>query len=137
MRTVKAIIERRQRLMEYLSAGIQLNEIVLRICKEFECSQRTVYTDYETRGSWMPELFQLDDAQQFLADILNRHHELIRKTTKLTVTTGNDSVRIAALKLLRNLNLDLFKMIVPVEIEKRIAALEDSLQYQLKGNQLH
>ena len=58
---MKALNERRQRLMEYLSAGIPLNEIVTRISKEFQCSERSVYTDYETRGSWMPELFQLDD----------------------------------------------------------------------------
>ena len=134
--TMIKINERRQRLMEYLSANIPLSEIVTRISKEFGCSERTVYTDYETRGTWMPALYQLDDEQQFLADILNRHHELIRRTTQLVVTSGNDAVRIAALKLLRNLNLDLFKMIIPVEIEKRIAALEDSLQYQLTGGQL-
>jgi hypothetical protein len=115
-------------MLEYLSTGIPLNEIVSRITDEFQCAERTVYADYETRGTWMATLLQLDNQQQLFYDIINRHCVLIRYTQNLYTSSQNDSVRVATLKLLRSLNLDLFKMIIPSDLERRLTELETSQQ---------
>ena len=125
---MKKILERRLRMLDMLTSCTPLNTIVTVISREFRCSRRTVYNDYETRSTWMADTLQLDNDPHFFADILNRHRTLIRNAMNLYSTSQNDSVRIAALKLSRNLNLDLFKMIIPSHIEKRLTELETSPQ---------
>lgn len=133
LKKMKRIIERRLRMLDMLTSCTPLNTIVTDISREFRCSRRTVYNDYETRSTWMADILDLDNNPHFLGDIVNRHRTLIWNAVNLYTTSQNDSVRIAALKMARNLNLDLFKMIVPSDIEKRLTELEMSSQQSSTG----
>jgi len=66
-----------------------------------------VYKDFETRSSWQP---QLQAMTKTLSKVCNRHEQLYRKAVVTYMQAKTDTARIAALNLMRQINMDIAVM---------------------------
>ena len=51
------------------------------LSQKFECSGRTVYRDFESRGLWQPELQSVENHSQILMRTVNRYEQIYRETS--------------------------------------------------------
>ena len=56
--------------------GLEPSEIVKELSAKYGMTERMVYKDFETRGSWQPKLQEMEKA---LMKVRNRHEQLFRK----------------------------------------------------------
>jgi len=70
---------------------------------KFGCSRSTAYNDFATKPEWQPILQEL--AKQLLK-VQNRHEQLYRKASFMYTQAKSDRARIAALNLMRQINVE-------------------------------
>ena len=118
------LVERRQKLVKLRGMGLSLSETVAEICSEYKCSARTVYLDWETRKRWLRSVLEIEDPELTWLEVMARHRELQRLCLKEFLGGDNSASRISALKLMRDLDLDLLELIVTDDQRKRLDVLE-------------
>ncbi|MGD6810285.1 MAG: hypothetical protein ACQCN3_11355 [Candidatus Bathyarchaeia archaeon] len=105
--TLKNTLERRLFLLKLEGDGLNKREIVKETCAKFGCSEVTAYNDFNTRAVWQP-LVQEVTANLF--KIQNRHEQLYRKASFMYAQARSDRARIAALNLMRQINIELAQL---------------------------
>lgn len=103
----KITIERRLELLRLEGNGLEPSEIVKELSSKHGVSERMVYKDLETRNIWQPELQEM---QKALLKVRNRHEQLYRKAVVAYMQAKSDRARIAALNLMRQINVDLAEL---------------------------
>jgi hypothetical protein len=101
-------LERRLELLKLEGNGLEPSEIVKEISVKYAVTERAVYKDFETRSTWQPLLQETKEAQ---LKVRNRHEQLYRKAVIAYMQAKSDRARIAALSLMRQINVDLAVMI--------------------------
>lgn len=119
------IVERRQKLLNMRCRGVSLSESVKTIAVEYGVSTRAVYRDWATRKSWLPSLLDLGDTETFFLDLICQHKEIVRLSTMEYLKGDNSNARVGALRLLRDLNLDLFEVFQLRDVNERLDAIEE------------
>ena len=92
------VVARRLELLRLEGFGISQIEIVKQLSEKFGCSNRTVYSDFETRASWQPMLQSAIKSEDLLLKICNRYEQIYRHSSKLALSS-NSSVQLGALKI--------------------------------------
>ncbi len=100
-------LERRLELLKLEGNGLQTSEIVNQLSAKYGVTPRAVYADFETRSSWQPIL---ENTKESILKILNRHEQLYRKTLVAYMQAKSDHARVAALNLLRQINVDVAEL---------------------------
>jgi hypothetical protein len=85
-----------------------------------------VYQDWATRKQWLPLVLEIQDPEAFFYDILAQHREIYRLASLEYLKGDNSAARIGALRLLRDLNLDLIELMSLHDVMQRIEQLENS-----------
>ena len=96
-------LERRLELLKGEGNGLNTHEIVQDLMAKFGCSRSTAYNDFATKPEWQPILQEL--AKQLLK-VQNRHEQLYRKASFMYTQAKSDRARIAALNLMRQINVE-------------------------------
>lgn len=99
-RTPEAIVERRTKLLKMEGTGFDRIDIVKTLSQDFQCTERTVYRDFQTRSKWQPQLTGHSDRQQAYQSILNRFEQIYKKASFTYINSKNESVIIAALRVM-------------------------------------
>jgi hypothetical protein len=69
------LYQRRYRMLKLIALGSSLPSVISAISQEFECSEKTVYKDYQTMDQWGKKLRQDKQLEYLLyarLDLLNR-----------------------------------------------------------------
>ena len=83
--------------------GLNDREIVKEVCAKFGVSKVTGYHDLKTKSTWQPLIQSLSRA---LLKAQNRHEQLYRKASFMYSQAKSDRARIAALNLMRQINME-------------------------------
>ena len=71
-------VKRRLELLKLEGLGFSKPEIVTELSQKHQCSGRTVYRDFESRGQWQPELQNVKNPTQILMRTVNRYEQIYR-----------------------------------------------------------
>jgi hypothetical protein len=94
-----------------MAAGDRLVDVVNDLSKEYQVGIRALYLDWQNRQKWLPVLLAIDNRQAFFLDLFNTHKELKRLARLQFLQADSSSAAVGALKLLRDLNLDMFELL--------------------------
>ena len=112
-------LERRLELLKMEGNGLFRPEIVQDLSVKFGCVRGTIYNDFATKPHWQPLLLEIEKAQHI---IINRNEQLFRKASLAYMKAENNAQRIAAINLMRTLNLDAFEMLLSTGDIKKVPA---------------
>jgi len=107
---VNEIVERRLEFLKLEASGFSLCEIVKILSEKYRKTERTIYYDAETRGTWQPlytQLFELDKARLL---VINRLEHLYRKAS-FNFQRGSDRQKPAYLKLMLDITNNLINLL--------------------------
>jgi hypothetical protein len=75
------VVERRLEFLKLEAKGFSLCEIVKILSEKYQTSERNIYYDAETRGTWQPVLTQLFDLDKARLIVINRYDFLYRQAS--------------------------------------------------------
>jgi hypothetical protein len=101
------LLERRLFELKLEGDGLTLKEIVAETSMKFSCHPATIYREMARRATWQPLLQDFVDA---LLKAKNCHVQLYRKASFMYSQAKSDRARIAALNLMRQINIELAEL---------------------------
>ena len=126
------ILERRLEFLRLEAKGFSLCDAVKYLSEKYHVSERTIYNDAETRGTWQPVLTQLFDLDKALLMVFNRYDFLYQLASIHFQTAGESQKPVYLSKMLEitdkivgMLGLETLKQ--RQEAKKNAAALESEL----------
>jgi transcriptional antiterminator len=119
------LLERRRELVKELSLGAPLVAVVKVLAQKFGVTTRTIRYDYAKRKHWLPILLEISDPHTFFMDLLADHKELKRLSTLEFLQADNSNAKIGALRLLRDLNMDLIELVSLHDVNVRLERMEN------------
>ena len=84
-------VERRLELLKLEGLGFSQPEIVKELSRNFHCSERAVYHDFEGRERWQPELQHVENHSRILMKIVNRYEQIYRQASMMTVAESSEN----------------------------------------------
>jgi len=124
---VDAII-RRLELLKLEGLGLSEPEIVKQLSEKFQCTERTVYSDFECRQGWQPLLQGIRNPGDVLLKIVNRYEEIYRQASRRMLSANNVLAQIAALHVMLKANSLMFETAVLPELLVKLKELEDKVK---------
>lgn len=118
-------VERRLELLKMEGLGFSQAEIVKELSQKHECSDRTVYYDFECRKDWQPILQQLTGHETILMKIINRYEQIYRQASVKLLTATQEIVQIGALNVMLKVNEKVCEAAVLPEVLSRLRELEE------------
>jgi hypothetical protein len=126
------VVERRLEFLKLEAKGFSLCEIVKLLSEKYQTSERNIYYDAETRGTWQPVLTQLFDLDKARLIVINRYDFLYRQAS-LHFQTASEAQKPVYLskmvevtdRLVALLGIETLKE--KQDTEKRIAVTENEL----------
>jgi len=117
-----------KRLLELLKLeglGFSQPEIVTELSQKYQCSGRTVYRDFESRGQWQPELQNVRNHAQILMRTGNRYEQIYREASVRLLTGTQELTQLGALNIMLKVNSKIYEIAVLPEILNRLKELEE------------
>jgi len=117
-----------KRLLELLKLeglGFSQPEIVTELSQKYQCSGRTVYRDFESRGQWQPELQNVRNHAQILMRTVNRYEQIYREASVRLLTGTQELTQLGALNIMFKVNSKIYEIAVLPEILNRLKELEE------------
>jgi len=118
-------VARRLELLKLEGMGFNQSEIVKQLSEKFQCSDRTVYYDFENREDWQPALQQLDDPQTILLKTINRYEEIYRQASVRLLTGTQEFTQLGALNIMLKANSKVWETAVLPDLLNRLKHLEE------------
>ena len=121
-------VERRLELLKLEGLGFSQPEIVKEVSKNFHCSERTVYHDFEGRERWQPELQHIKNNASILMKVVNRYEQIYRQASIKLLTGSQEATQLGALNIMLKANRLVFETAVLPELLHRLKTLEEKAQ---------
>jgi hypothetical protein len=118
------VVSRRLELLKLEGLGLTQIEIVKQLSQKAECTQRTVYNDFETRTVWQPILQSVIKSEDVLMKITNRYEQIYRQASLRVLSSSNQYVQIGALNVMARINSLMFETLVLPNLLDRLRVLE-------------
>jgi hypothetical protein len=118
-------VSRRLELLKLEGLGFSQVEIVKELSQKSTCSERTVYRDFEIRGSWQPVLQSVVNPEGVLLKVVNRYEQIYRQASVRLLTASNELAQLGALNVMLKANAALFETAVLPEVLGLLRVLED------------
>jgi hypothetical protein len=116
---------RRLELLKLEGLGFSRAEVVKELSVKCACSERTVYSDFETRRSWQPALQSVVNSEGVLLKVVNRYEQIYRQASMRLLTSSNELAQLGALNAMLKANSLLFETAVLPGLIGRLKVLED------------
>src|SRR4030065_1924507 len=87
-------VSRRLELLKLEGLGFSQAEIVKELSVKCTCSERTVYSDFENRGSWQPIVQSVVDTPMVLLKVINRYEQIYRQASMRLLTFENELAQL-------------------------------------------
>ena len=126
------VVERRLEFLRLEAKGFSLCEIVKLLSEKYQTSERNIYYDAETRGTWQPVLTQLFDLDKARLIVINRYDFLYRQAS-LHFQTASEAQKPVYLSKMVDITdrlvalLGLETLREKQEAEKRALSVENEL----------
>jgi hypothetical protein len=114
------LLKRRTQFLNAFWKGSPLKETVDQFSDDYDVAPKTLYNDWAKRREWLPHIMQLQDPSVFL-ELCQGLRETLRSAWLMQITSANESVRIAALKLAKDTYVDFYKIIKDLTFKTRDA----------------
>jgi hypothetical protein len=114
----KQLLERRTKMLQQHLMGIPLKLIVENLEKELGATAKNLYHDWERRRQWIPQVVQLDDPT-LLHGFLEGARSVLPKAWLLLQDTENDFVKLGALKLIKDTNIQVLEILQSVGVVEK------------------
>lgn len=118
------IVSRRLELLKLEGMGFNRSEIVKQLSEKYQCSERTVYYDFETRSDWQTTLQELEDNQAILLKTINRFEQIYRQASVRLLTGAQEATQLGALNIMLKANSKILETAVLPELFGRLRDLE-------------
>ena len=118
-------VKRRLELLKLEGLGFSMPEIVTELSQKHECSGRTVYRDFESRGQWQPELQNVKNLSQILMRTVNRYEQIYREASVRLLTGTQELTQLGALNIMLKVNSKIYEIAVLPDILNRLKELEE------------
>ena len=118
-------VARRLELLKMEGMGFNQSEIVKQLTQKYQCSERTVYYDFEKREDWQPALQQLDDHQAILLKTVNRYEQIYRQASVRLLTGTQEATQLGALNIMLKANSKIWETAVLPDLLNRLKELEE------------
>ena len=118
-------VSRRLELLKLEGLGFSQAEVVKELSQKSTCSERTVYRDFEIRGSWQPVLQSVVNPEGVLLKVVNRYEQIYRQASVRLLTGSNELAQLGALNVMLKANAALFETAVLPEVLGRLRVLEE------------
>jgi hypothetical protein len=119
------VVKRRLELLKLEGLGLSQVEIVKQLSQKGACSERTVYNDFESRGTWQPILHSVIMPDDVMLKVINRYEQIYRQASLRLLSSPNPLVQLGALNTMLKANSLLFETAVLPEMICKLKALED------------
>ena len=119
------VVNRRMELLKLEGLGFSQAEIVKQLSKKMECSERTLYNDFECRSTWQPVLQGVTNSNEVLLKVVNRYEEIYRQASKRMLTSDNELAQLGAMNIMLKTNSLMFQTAALPDLITRIKMLED------------
>ena len=116
---------RRLELLKLEGLGFSQGEIVKELSVKCTCSERTVYSDFETRETWQPTLQSVVEPNAVLLKVINRYEQIYRQASMRLLTSSNELAQLGALNIMIKANDALRDTAVLPEVLGRLKDLEE------------
>jgi hypothetical protein len=118
-------VARRLELLKLEGLGFSQVEIVKELSVKCECSERTLYSDFECRAVWQPILQGVNKSDAILQKVLNCYEQIYRQASLKFLSSSNELARMAVLNIMLKTNAALAETAVLPELFGRLKDLED------------
>jgi len=118
-------VKRRLELLKLEGLGFSMPEIVTELSQKYQCSGRTVYRDFESRGRWQPELQNVRNHFQILMRTVNRYEQIYREASVRLLTGTQELTQLGALNIMLKVNSKIYEVAVLPDILNRLKELEE------------
>ena len=118
-------VKRRLELLKLEGLGFSMPEIVTELSQKYQCSGRTVYRDFESRGQWQPELQNVKNHTQILMRTVNRYEQIYREASVRLLTGAQELTQLGALNIMLKANSKIYETAVLPDILNRLKELEE------------
>jgi len=104
------LVERRLEFLNMEGQGFSLCEIVKSLSKKYRRTERMIYYDAETRGTWQPLFSQLFDLEKARLIVINRYNFLYREAAFM-LKQGDAKNKPTALRLMLEVTKNLVELL--------------------------
>jgi len=104
-----------------------LAKIINDISQKYNITPRGLYQDWAGRARWIKAILSLKDPELFFLDCLSTHREIYKRASIEYFKGDNSAAKIGALRLLRDLNRDLFEMVSVHDLIIRVDRIEEKV----------
>jgi len=109
--TKEEMHRRRKQLCSLMYRGVGIVEAGQKLAENYNVTAKTIQNDWYNREDWLPALFDLDDPDKMLLDLLSEQKEFKNDLWRLKNKTNNDNVKLGALKQLQTANKNFLEML--------------------------
>jgi len=118
---VLKVVNRRLELLKLEGFGLSEAQIVNELSRKLACSERTVYSDFECRSTWQPQLQGINSCSDILLKVINRYEEIYHQASRRMLTSPNELAQLGALNLMLKANALMFQTAALPELINRSA----------------
>jgi hypothetical protein len=104
------LLKRRSTMLKMTAEAYPLVDVVNQLSGEYDVSPQAIYKDWRKRGTWQTQLLDIGSLEQLCKDLYATHKEIYRMAMAAYRTATQDTAKIGALRLLRDINLDFAEM---------------------------
>jgi len=111
MATDAEIKERRRRTAALIFQGLPKTDVFEKVAEKYDCSPVTVKNDWFNRKKWMREVWDLEDEQAIINDIIAETKWIKERYYQIYENTEHGNNKLGALKGIRQCNKDLIEIL--------------------------
>jgi len=95
--------------------GVPLKLVVENLEEKYGAKAKQLYRDWERRDKWIPQIVRLNDPT-LLHQLIQGVREVLPALNLLVQQTENDSVKLGALKAIKEIYLDVLKVLQSIGV---------------------
>ena len=93
------LLNRRVAMYDMVLKGFHPASVISQVAKEYQVTQRCLWSDWERRSEWIPILLSLEKYAEFTETLESKLNAVQKAAWRLYVNAGNDNARVGALKI--------------------------------------
>ena len=106
-------------MVKLRAQGVPLKDIVGDLSTKYETTSTALYIDWKKRKGWIREVVRLQDPT-LIDEMLEGLKQVLPRAWFLYTTTQNDSIKVAALKLAKDVYIEIIELLQSLGIAVKV-----------------